>query len=92
MKKIVLIDVLKQVAVETEALKTQKIIHLNPLSSDVIVDAERRYLHRVVQNLVGNAIRYCDHQVNISGGVNHQTNMAYVCVEDDGPRNSRGRP
>ena len=84
-EKIVLIDVLKQVAVETEALKTQKIIHLNPLSSDVIVDAERRYLHRVVQNLVGNAIRYCDHQVNISGGVNHQTNMAYVCVEDDGP-------
>ncbi|MFP6820076.1 histidine kinase dimerization/phospho-acceptor domain-containing protein, partial [Acinetobacter sp.] len=43
-EKIVLIDVLKQVAVETEALKTQKIIHLNPLSSDVIVDAERRYL------------------------------------------------
>ena len=84
-EKIVLIDVLKQVAVETEALKTQKIIHLNPLSPDVIVDAERRYLHRVVQNLVGNAIRYCDHQVNISGGVNHQTNMAYVCVEDDGP-------
>ena len=84
-EKIELIDVLNQVAVETEALKTQKIIHLQPLSSDVLVDAERRYLHRVVQNLVGNAIRYCDHQINISGGINQQTGMAYVQVEDDGP-------
>ncbi len=84
-EKIELEDVLKQVAVETEALKTQKIIHLNPLADGVIVDAERRYLHRVVQNLVGNAVRYCDHQVNISGGINAETGMAYVCVEDDGP-------
>ena len=83
-EKLALVDVLQQVATETEALKTKKIIHLNPLSTDVIVDAERRYLHRVVQNLVGNAIRYCDHQVNISGGINHQTKMAFVCVEDDG--------
>lgn len=88
-EKIALIDVLQQVATETEALKTQKIIHLNPLSSDVVVDAERRYLHRVVQNLVGNAVRYCDHQVSLSGGVNHQTKMAYVCVEDDGGNSRR---
>ena len=84
-EKIALIDVLQQVATETEALKTQKIIHLNPLAADVVVDAERRYLHRVVQNLVGNDVRYCDNQVNISGGIDHQKNMAYVCVEDDGP-------
>lgn len=83
-EKIVLVDLLSQVARETEALKTQKIIHLNPLSADVLVEAERRYLHRVVQNLVGNAIRYCEHQVNISGGVNIETGMAFVCVEDDG--------
>ncbi|OTG83882.1 sensor histidine kinase BfmS [Acinetobacter sp. ANC 4648] len=84
-EKIVLVDVLEQVAVETEALKTKKEIRLNPLSSDIRVDAERRYLHRVVQNLVGNAIRYCDNQVVISGGINKVTGMAYVCVEDDGP-------
>ena len=84
-ENIILVDVLEQVAIETEALKTNKTIHLNPLSDTVRVDAERRYLHRVVQNLVGNAIRYCDQQVNISGGVNEATGMAYVCIEDDGP-------
>ncbi|OTG64843.1 sensor histidine kinase BfmS [Acinetobacter silvestris] len=84
-EKIVLVDVLEQVAVETEALKTQKDIRLDPLSSDIRVDAERRYLHRVVQNLVGNAIRYCDNQVVISGGIDKITRMAFVCVEDDGP-------
>lgn len=84
-ENIVLIDVLEQVAVETEALKTQKKIELLPLSSDVMVEVERRYLHRVVQNLVGNAIRYCDTQVTISGGVDVNTGKAFVCVEDDGP-------
>ncbi|WP_445115126.1 sensor histidine kinase BfmS [Acinetobacter sp. WZC-1] len=84
-ENIVLVDVLQQVAVETEALKTQKIIDLKPLSTNVTVDAERRYLHRVVQNLVGNAVRYCDHRVKISGGVNIVSGMAYVCIEDDGP-------
>lgn len=84
-EKIVLVDLLEQVAIETEALKTQKDIRLNPLSSDIRVNAERRYLHRVVQNLVGNAIRYCDNQVVMSGGINVETGMAYVCVEDDGP-------
>ena len=48
-----------------------------------MVDAERRYLHRVVQNLVGNAVRYCDHKVRISGGIQGDGN-AYICVEDDG--------
>ncbi|WP_217424364.1 sensor histidine kinase BfmS [Acinetobacter sp. Marseille-Q1618] len=84
-EKIVLVDVLDQVAVETEALKTQKEIHLIPLANDIVVEAERRYLHRVVQNLVGNAIRYCDDRINISGGIDANTGMAYVCVEDDGP-------
>lgn len=82
---IILVDVLEQVATETEALKTQKKIELLPLSTDVIVEVERRYLHRVVQNLVGNAIRYCDNQVTISGGINPTTGLAFVCVEDDGP-------
>ncbi len=82
---IILVDVLEQVATETEALKTKKKIELLPLSSDVIVEVERRYLHRVVQNLVGNAIRYCDNQVTISGGIDPNTGKAFVCVEDDGP-------
>lgn len=50
----------------------------------VTVEAERRYLHRVIQNLVGNAVRYCDNKILISGGLD-QDGQAYVCVEDDGP-------
>lgn len=83
-EEIVLFEVLDQVVVETEALKTNKRIELNAPPISLMVDAERRYLHRVVQNLVGNAVRYCDDQVLISGGVTAQ-GMAYVCVEDDGP-------
>ena len=83
-EEVVLVDVLEQVAIETEALKTQKEIKLIIPSSNLIVDAERRYLHRVVQNLVGNAIRYCDHKVQMSGGIGADGN-AYICIEDDGP-------
>lgn len=81
--EITLFDVLDQVAVETEALKTQKEIELVAPPLYVKVDAERRYLHRVVQNLVGNAVRYCDNKVWITGGI-HSDGMAFVCVEDDG--------
>ncbi|MHA3082446.1 sensor histidine kinase BfmS [Acinetobacter sp. ANC 5383] len=76
-------DVLAQVAKETEALKTQKIIELQAPELSVVADAERRYLHRVVQNLVGNAVRYCNERVRISGGI-RPDGQAYVCVEDDG--------
>ena len=82
-EKIVLFEVLDQVIVETEALKTQKEIELLAPPINLVVDAERRYLHRVVQNLVGNAVRYCDHKVIVSGGID-DTGMAYVQVEDDG--------
>ncbi len=82
-EKVVLLEVLEQVATETEALKTQKEIILDAPPEYLEVDAEYRYLHRVVQNLVGNAIRYCDNKVMISGGVNDH-GKAYICVEDDG--------
>ncbi|MCO8079629.1 sensor histidine kinase BfmS [Acinetobacter lwoffii] len=83
-EQIDLYDVLNQVAQETEALKTEKIIDLYPMPVAVTVEAERRYLHRVIQNLVGNAVRYCDNKILISGGLD-QDGQAYVCVEDDGP-------
>ena len=81
---LVLVEVLDQVVMETDALKTQKEIELIAPPLTLRVDAERRYLHRVVQNLVGNAVRYCDNKVRISGGV-RADGKAYVCVEDDGP-------
>lgn len=83
-EEILLFEILDQVVIETEALKTNKDIELIAPPITLIVDAERRYLHRVIQNLVGNAVRYCDDKVLVSGGVNAQ-DMAYICVEDDGP-------
>lgn len=83
LEEIVLFEVLDQVVVETEALKTNKNIQLQAPALDLTVDAERRYLHRVVQNLVGNAVRYCENTVLVSGGITAQ-GMAYICVEDDG--------
>ncbi len=82
-EQVILYDVLDQVVVETEALKTQKKIELLPMPENFVVDAERRYLHRVIQNLVGNAIRYCDERIVVSGGLDYQ-GQAYICVEDDG--------
>ncbi|TSH73748.1 HAMP domain-containing protein [Acinetobacter sp. RF15A] len=79
-----LYEVLNQVAVETEALKTGKVIELQAMSDDIVVEAERRYLHRVIQNLVGNAVRYCDSRILLSGGLDAE-GQAYICIEDDGP-------
>ncbi|KAB0630188.1 HAMP domain-containing protein [Acinetobacter gandensis] len=79
-----LFEVLDQVLIETEALKTGKQLELQAPPIGVIVETERRYLHRVIQNLVGNAVRYCDDRVLMSGGVDDD-GMAYICVEDDGP-------
>lgn len=82
-EQVILYDVLDQVVVETQALKTQKKIELLSMPENFLVDAERRYLHRVIQNLVGNAIRYCDERIVVSGGLDYQ-GQAYICVEDDG--------
>ena len=76
-------DVLCQVEKETQALKTQKEIELVAPDESVVAEAERRYLHRVVQNLVGNAIRHCDTKIRLTGGIDDRGD-AYVCVEDDG--------
>lgn len=83
-EEIDLFEVLDQVAVETDALKTGKEVEVLPMPVPVTVEAERRYLHRVVQNLVGNAVRYCEQKILISGGLDAK-GMAYICVEDDGP-------
>ena len=81
---VALFDVLDQVLLETEALKTGKVLELEAPPITLMVETERRYLHRVIQNLVGNAVRYADSKVSLSGGLNEQ-GLAYICVEDDGP-------
>lgn len=73
---------IEQIERETRALgKPIQIISELP-DAKVVAMADRRYLHRVVQNLVGNALRYAETTVRVSAGV--QKNMAFVRVEDDG--------
>lgn len=73
---------LQQVVKETEALGVKPKISVSLPESATIVEAERRYLHRVLQNLAGNATRYAKSEVRLSAGVND--NYAYIAVEDDG--------
>lgn len=83
-EQVSLFEVLDQVLVETEALKTGKSLELQAPPVALMIETERRYLHRVIQNLVGNAVRYADSRVCMSGGLNEQ-GLVYICVEDDGP-------
>ncbi|MAA64733.1 MAG: two-component sensor histidine kinase [Alteromonadaceae bacterium] len=46
-------------------------------------DAEPRYIHRAIQNLVGNAGRYANGQVRVKCQLDAQT--CRIDVEDDGP-------
>ena len=81
-EQIVLKNLLQQVVDESEIIKKDKTITTDLPAVDVEVEAEYRYLHRVVQNFVGNALRYSDSMIRVCGGV--ENNYAYVCVEDDG--------
>lgn len=74
---------LERIRLETQALNTGHSIEVDATGVDVRIEAEQRYLHRVVQNLVGNAVRYARSRVRLSGGI--KGNWAWVCVEDDGP-------
>lgn len=78
-----LCEVVRQVAKETRALgKTEVTVETVLPDESICAIAEKRYLHRVVQNLAGNAIRYANSRIRISSGI--ADGAAFVCVEDDG--------
>ncbi len=75
-------ELIEQVERETNALgKPIKIVAQLP-NAKVTAVADRRYLHRVIQNLAGNALRYAETTIIISAGV--KKGNAFVSVEDDG--------
>lgn len=78
-----LAGLLERVRNETQVLSTGHIIEVEGSGTEVRIEAELRYLHRVIQNLAGNAVRYARSRVRLSGGI--KGNWAWVCVEDDGP-------
>ncbi|WP_435979380.1 ATP-binding protein [Psychrobacter sp. DM4] len=75
-------ELIEQIVRETNALGKDIKIVGNPPSGKVTAIADRRYLHRVIQNLAGNALRYAETTIIISAGV--RKGDAFVSVEDDG--------
>lgn len=79
-------ELLEQIVRETNALgKGIKVDYAPP---DVVADkreaeGEERYVHRVIQNYVGNALRYAESRVRISYNV--IGDIFRIDVEDDGP-------
>jgi two-component system sensor histidine kinase RstB len=73
---------LQKVAKETLALGVKPKVTVVLPPEGTVVEAEQRYLHRVLQNLAGNAIRYATSEIRLSAGV--YDNCAYIAVEDDG--------
>jgi two-component system sensor histidine kinase RstB len=85
--------------VDLDALVDQVIAELAPLRAGVrvergwmqaapedggtLVEAEPRYLHRALQNLVTNAMRHAESRVRISYRIGHK--RCRLDVEDDGP-------
>jgi two-component system sensor histidine kinase RstB len=85
--------------IDLDALVNQVIEELAPLRADVTVqrglclsaadcddawvEAEPRYLHRAIQNLVSNAMRHASSRVTVSYQVGQQ--RCRVDIEDDGP-------
>lgn len=75
-------ELVEQIVRETNALgKPIEVVGIVP-AAKVKAIADRRYLHRVVQNLAGNALRYAETKIIISAGV--RKGEAFVSVEDDG--------
>ncbi len=75
-------DLVQQICRETNALSRAVEVIANPPNAKVVAMADRRYLHRVLQNLAGNATRYANHKIIVSAGVKNK--RAFVTVEDDG--------
>lgn len=86
LESIPLYEIVRQVGEETRKLGKSTAIEVHEPDADVVAIAERRYLHRVVQNFAGNAMRYANSKIRISAGVEGRGDkrMAFVCVEDDG--------
>ncbi len=82
-------DVDKVVAqVVAEHLRQQNRVTIEHIPCNVLnprrfIEIDRRYLHRAIQNLVGNACRYADSQIQVRFTSTQDT--CRIDVDDDGP-------
>lgn len=75
-------DLVGQIVRETNALGKSVTVKMGTIPKGTFAQADRRYLHRVLQNLAGNATRYAESTIIITAGVDK--NEAFISVEDDG--------
>lgn len=75
-------ELVSQIARETNALGKPVTVKVGNVQKGAFAQADRRYLHRVLQNLAGNATRYAESTIIISAGL--EKNEAFISVEDDG--------
>lgn len=75
-------ELVTQIVRETNALGKPVTVKVGKVQKGVFAQADRRYLHRVLQNLAGNATRYAESTIIISAGL--EKNEAFISVEDDG--------
>ena len=86
-----MVVLMQRIQRETEALR--KPVRLEVVMPEALVaDAVPRYIHRVIQNLVGNALRYVNTVVRVTCAVDGD--KVVLSVEDDGqgiPEDQRSR-
>lgn len=85
-QKLKLEDIVEQVCTEQQALADSHLTidyQFTCDTSDSTSEFEERYIHRAIQNLVGNARRYAKSQVFVNCHLTKDT--CRVDVEDDGP-------
>lgn len=75
-------DELKDIAGGIE-INTQDVVENAERGEAYIAEGAERYIHRVLQNLVTNALRYARHRIEVRYFVEGE--LACVEVEDDGP-------
>ena len=75
-------ELVSQIVRETNALGKSVTVKVGNVQKGAFAQADRRYLHRVLQNLAGNATRYAESTIIISAGL--EKNEAFISVEDDG--------
>ena len=75
-------DLVEQIVRETNALGKPIEVVAGDVDEKAMAIADKRYLHRVLQNLAGNATRYAEGKIIVSAGV--RKGEAFVSVEDDG--------
>lgn len=75
-------ELVEQIVRETNALGKPLTVMAGEVDETAVAIADRRYLHRVLQNLAGNATRYAQQTVLINATVNGKN--AIISVEDDG--------